>query len=463
MLLTISTTHRPATDLGYLLHKSPERVFEAELPFGTARVFYTKASEDRCTAALNIDVDPIGLVRKPKNSSDSGPLVAYVNDRPYAASSLLATALTKVFGTAMAGRSKERQALADKALPLEVAIPAMPCRGGESLLRGLFEPLGYAVAAEPIALDPAFAAWGDSRYFSVTLTGTVRLADFLSHLYVLVPVLDDDKHYWVGTDEVEKLVRKGAGWLEAHPLKAVIVGRALRRRQRLIRSALEQLTDPDGVAEVEEAETTAEEELERAMSLNEERLGAVTAVIRASGARRVLDLGCGEGNLLKRLLNQPDVERVLGMDVSFRSVESAKEAILRLPARFQNIAEVVQGSLLYRDDRLKGWDAAALVEVIEHVEPERLRWLEHAVFAHARPTTVVVTTPNVEYNARFVGLETGHRRHPDHRFEWTRAEFQSWCAGVGEAHRYQVRYLPIGPENPEVGPPTQMAVFELWN
>jgi 3' terminal RNA ribose 2'-O-methyltransferase Hen1 len=462
MLLTISTTHRPATDLGYLLHKSPERVFEAELPFGTARVFYIDATEDRCTAALHIDVDPIGLVRKSKNSSDSGPLVAYVNDRPYAASSLLATALTKVFGTAIGGRSKERQALADTALPLEVAIPAMSCRGGESLLRGLFEPLGYTVVAKPIALDPAFRAWGDSRYFSVTLTGTVRLADLLSHLYVLVPVLDDDKHYWVGTDEVEKLVRKGAGWLEAHPLKALIVGRALRRRQRLIRNALEQLTDPDGVAEVEEAGTNAEEELERPMSLNEQRLGAVTAVLKASGARRVLDLGCGEGNLLKRLLHEPAVERVLGMDVSFRSVESAKEAIMRLPARLQNKVEVMQGSLLYRDERLKGWDAAALVEVIEHVEPERLRWLEHAVFEQARPATVVVTTPNKEYNARFPGLETEHTRHPDHRFEWTRAEFQSWGAGVGESHRYQVRYLPIGPEDSEVGPPTQMAVFELW-
>jgi 3' terminal RNA ribose 2'-O-methyltransferase Hen1 len=463
MLLTISTTHRPATDLGYLLHKSPERVFEAELPFGTARVFYTEAGDDRCTAALHIDVDPIGLVRKPKNSSDSGPLVAYVNDRPYAASSLLATALTKVFGTALGGRSKERQALADTAIPLEVAVPAMPCRGGESLLRGLFEPLGYTVIAKPIALDPAFVAWGDSRYFSVKVAGTVRLADLLSHLYVLVPVLDDDKHYWVGADEVEKLVRKGAGWLEAHPLKAVIVGRALRRRRRLIISALEQLTDPDGVAEMEEAGAADEEQLERPMSLNEQRLGAVASVLRASGARSVLDLGCGEGNLLKRLLHEPEIELVLGMDVTFRSVESAKEAILRLPSRLQNKAEVVQGSLLYRDDRLKGWDAAALVEVIEHVEPERLRWLENAVFAHARPTMIVVTTPNVEYNARFVGLQTGHNRHPDHRFEWTRAEFQSWCAQVGDAHRYQVRYLPIGPEDPEVGPPTQMAVFETWN
>jgi 3' terminal RNA ribose 2'-O-methyltransferase Hen1 len=185
MLLTLSTTHQPATDLGYLLHKSPGRVHEFEVPFGTARVFYSEASEERCTAVLHVEVDPVGLVRKGRDSSESGPLVAYVNDRPYVASSMLATVLTEVYATAMSGRSRERQELADTAIPLEATIPVMPCRGGESLLRGLFEPLAYEVEAETIPLDPALPAWGVSRYFRVTLRGNVRLADLLTHLYVL--------------------------------------------------------------------------------------------------------------------------------------------------------------------------------------------------------------------------------------------------------------------------------------
>jgi 3' terminal RNA ribose 2'-O-methyltransferase Hen1 len=463
MLLSITTTHEPATDLGYLLHKSPGRVHEVVLPFGTARVFYAEAGAERCTAVLHVEVDPIGLVRKAKDSSDSGPLVAYVNDRPYVASSMLGTALTSVYGTAMGGRSRERQELADSPISLEVCLPVTPCRGGEALLRGLFEPLGYTVHAEPIPLDPAFPAWGQSRYFSVRLSTTARLADVLAHIYVLAPVLDDDKHYWIGTDEVEKLVRKGAGSLETHPLKTTIVARALRRRQRFVRAALDRLSEADEGEAAPDDGATTEEEVERPLSLNEQRLGAVMAVLRSAGAKRILDLGCGEGRLLTRLAAEPTVERLLGIDVAFRAVESARAAVARLPRHLQSRVEVQQGSLMYRDNRLQGWDAAAMVEVIEHIEPGRLRWLEDAVFVHAKPATIVVTTPNAEYNIRFATLAAGASRHGDHRFEWNRAELRGWAEACADAHGYTVRYLPVGPEDFEVGPPTQMVVFERWS
>lgn len=461
MLLSISTTHRPATDFGYLLHKAPTRVHEIDLPFGMARVFYSEASEERCTVHLLVEVDPVGLVRRGKDSSDFGPLVAYVNDRPYAASSMLGTAISKAFGTAMGGRSRERAELAAEAIPLEATIPVLPCRGGESFLRGVFEPLGYEVISEALALDPAFPAWGASRYFKVTLKARCRLADLLTHLHVLIPVLDDDKHYWVGADEVEKLTRKGAGWLEAHPLKAAIVTRALRRGHNLVRDALEQLTDEAGTTE-DEAESESEEQLERPLSLNEQRLDAVVGALRASGASKVLDLGCGEGQLLARLANEPQLTRVLGIDVAFRAVEAAARRLQRLPTHARERIELQQGSLMYRDDRMGGWDAAALVEVIEHVEPERLRWLEDSVFGYAHPRTVVVTTPNVEYNARFPGMEDGARRHADHRFEWTRAQFAAWTDSVAANFGYTVQRWPIGPEDPDAGAPTQMAVF-TWS
>ncbi|MGE3076136.1 MAG: 3' terminal RNA ribose 2'-O-methyltransferase Hen1 [Dehalococcoidia bacterium] len=463
MLLTITTTLRPATDLGYLLHKSPGRVHEVELPFGKARVFYTEATPDRCTAALAVDVDPIGLVRKPSDASESGPLVAYVNDRPYVASSMLATALTKCFGTAMGGRSRERAALAEEAIPLEVRIPAVPCRGGASLAAAMFEPLGYYVTTDVIPLDEAFPAWGDSRYVALTLKGTVRLADMLGHLYVLLPVLDDSKHYWVGTDEVEKLVRKGSGWLESHPMRSTILSRALRRRKRFIQLALDRLTEVDAQgADDAPDEYSAEDELERPISLNEQRLGAVSAAIRACGAKSVLDLGCGEGNLISQLIQEPGIDRILGIDVSFRSVEAAKKKFERLPARQQARLELAQGSLLYRDERLLHWDAAALVEVVEHIEPDRLRWLEDSVFGYAKPATIVVTTPNREYNRRFA-MTPGTFRHPDHRFEWARDEFVAWCRATAAEHEYNVRFVSIGNDDPELGPPTQMAVFEKWN
>jgi 3' terminal RNA ribose 2'-O-methyltransferase Hen1 len=464
MLLTISTTHGPATDLGYLLHKNPERHHTAELGFGTVHVVYPEASETRCTAALLVEVDPIGLVRERRGPAGNDfSLAQYVNDRPYAASSFLSAAIAKMFGTAMSGRSKERPELAAQPIPLEARMPVVPCRGGETLLRGLFEPLGYEVTATAIPLDARFPDWGDSSYLDVTLSGTVRLQDLLEHLYVLVPVLDDDKHYWVGPDEVDKLLRRGASWLAGHPERELITRRYLRHDRALTTAALARLmeddpTDPDELSETQDAE---EDAVERPLSLNDRRLAAVLAAIRHSGARTVLDLGCGSAKLVQQLLKESGVERVVGMDVSHRALEVAARRLHldTMAPRQRARVELLQGSLTYRDRRLEGFDAAAVVEVVEHLDPPRLESFQRVLFAQARPRTIVITTPNVEYNARFDTLPAGQLRHRDHRFEWTRAEFGTWSEAAASAYGYRVELSGIGDEDPDVGSPTQMAVF----
>jgi len=463
MLLTITTTHRPATDLGYLLFKNPARAQAFPLAFGTAHVFYPEASEERCTAALLLDVDPVELVRGRRGGGEAGLLAQYVNDRPYVASSFLSVAIGEVFGSALSGRSRERPELAETAMPLAARLPALPCRGGEAVLRRLFEPLGYAVTASRLPLDETVPEWGESRYFTVELAGTVRLRELLAHLTVLIPVLDDEKHYYVGEDEVEKLLRRGEGWLAAHPERRLIADRYLRHKRGLTGAALARLVaeepDPDEAAEERDRE---EEAVERPLSLNEQRLGAVVAALKGSGARRVLDLGCGEGRLLQALLAEPQFVEIAGMDVSHRALEIAARRLRleRLPERQRQRLTLFQGSLVYRDARLAGYDAAAVVEVIEHLDPPRLTTFERALFEFARPGTVALTTPNAEYNVRFETLPAGTLRHRDHRFEWTRAQFRAWAGRVADRFGYAVRFLPIGEEDAEVGAPTQMAVFE---
>jgi 3' terminal RNA ribose 2'-O-methyltransferase Hen1 len=464
MLLTITTTHTPATDLGYLLHKNPARTQSFELSFGKAHVFYLEASPSRCTAALLLDIDPVGLVRNRRGpSGEGGTLEQYVNDRPYVASSFLSVAIAQVYGSALAGRSKERPNLAETELPLQARLAVVPCRGGESLLRRLFEPLGYTVAAQGYPLDESFPDWGEAPYFTVTLTKHCRLQDLLTHLYVLIPVLDADKHYWVGEDEVEKLLRHGEGWLAAHPEREAIAHRYLRRQPRLARAALARLAEEDHPDPDAETEAHAGEEaaVEERLSLNEQRLGAVLAALKESGAKRVLDLGCGEGKLLRELQRDPAFTSIVGVDVSFRSLEIARERLHwdRLPPMQQQRVTLLQGSLTYRDRRLAGYDAAAVVEVIEHLDPPRLSAFERVLFELARPGCVVLTTPNVEYNVKFAGLPAGKLRHRDHRFESTRSEFQTWAAGVASRFGYGVRFLPVGPADPIVGAPTQMGVF----
>lgn len=443
MLLTITTTYQPATDLGYLLHKHPARAQSFPLSFGQAHVFYPEASIERCTAALLLDIDPVQLSRSQRGTT---PLEPYVNDRPYVASSFLSVAISDVFGSALNGHSAARQELAATKIPLVAKLTTLPCRGGEGLLKRLFEPLGYSVTAESHLLDEKYLDWGKSPYYTVTLAATCRLSDLLTHLYVLVPVLDDDKHYWIGKDEIEKLLQHGKGWLETHPEREQIAFRYLKHSRSLTRTAIARLIieESPGEDELEEDADEQEETLEQTVSLHQQRLGAVMAVLRQVGARRVLDLGCGEGKLLKLLLQEKSIEKLVGMDVSYRALEIAQDRLNldHLPARQKERITLLHGALTYRDKRLEGYDAAAVVEVIEHLDLARLAAFERVVFEFARPATVVITTPNSEYNVKLTDLPAGKFRHKDHRFEWSRAEFQDWAARVAERFGYSA--LPAG-------------------
>ncbi len=463
MLLTITTTRAPATDLGYLLHKHPDRLQTFPTAAGAAHVFYPEATAERCTAALLLEVDPIALVRGPagrQNKPSDGELAQYVNDRPYAASSMLAVALKEAFRTALTGRCDAQPELAESRIPLAIRVPALRCRGGAELARTVFEPLGWTVAAESQPLQPE--EWGPSNYLDLRLAGQVRLADALNHLYVLLPVLDDAKHYWVSTDEVDKLIRAGGAWLAGHPARDLIARRYLSHRTKLTRSALARLAEADDTEpEALDNAVTEDDAAQTRQPLAVQRREAILAVLRELHVRRVGDFGCGSGVLTRALLGEKHIETIVAVDVSARALQlAARDLNLdRMPDRQRERLQIFQSALTYRDDRLAGLDAAVLMEVIEHVDPERLPALERAVFGFAAPATVVVTTPNAEYNPHFAGLEAGAMRHRDHRFEWTRAQFRAWALQTATTHGYRVSFQPVGPEHPDAGPPTQLAVF----
>ncbi len=459
MLLTITTSYSPATDLGYLLHKHPDRLQTFDLAYGRVHVFYPEAETDRCTAAMLLDVDSVGLVRRSYGQHrENFALAEYVNDRPYVASSFMSVAIAKVYSSALSGKCKDRPDLVQTPIPLSAKLSILPCRGGDKFLRRLFEPLGYSVISERHILDSSFQEWGESRYYTVTLERQCLLSEMLRHLYVLIPVLDDEKHYWVAEAEIEKLLRHGEDWLSEHPEQEVIVSRYLKHQRRLTRQALTELGD---VGEDEEDVGLCETEIEENIGLNEVRLTKTTEIIKEAGAKRVLDLGCGEGKLLRKLMREKQFEKVVGMDVSHQALKIAQQRLHydRLPEKEQERLSLIQGSLCYRDSRLSGYDAAAVIEVIEHLDKPRLAAFERVVFEYACPTMVVLTTPNVEYNVKFENLPAGKFRHRDHRFEWTRREFESWTADVAKRFGYSVMYYPIGEEDSVVGAPTQMAVF----
>jgi 3' terminal RNA ribose 2'-O-methyltransferase Hen1 len=468
MLVEISTTAPNATDLGYLLHKNPANVFERDLPYGKVRVFYTEATDEKCTAVLWLDIDQVGLVRG--RNDHSFALSQYVNDRPYVASSYTSVAIGVAFASALAGRSKERPERTLEAWPLTITLPAVDCDAGAEFLNNVFVPLGYVVQAEPLPLDTQFPEWGPSTLYRLTLTAAIRVADTLAHLYVLLPVLDNQKHYAIGADEVVKLLENAGEWLSVHPLRDIITRRYLRYRRHYVedaRAALDRLVEENSDAgntdaEREEVEQVKEDLLEQPLRLHDQRLSIVEDKLSSApmGVRTVIDLGCGEGKLLRMLAADPRWQRIVGMDVSTSALKSAARRLhLDRESRSSRLS-LLHGSLLYRDDRLKGFDAAALVEVIEHIEPDRLEFVERVLFGFARPGRVVITTPNADYNSHWSTLDPGKFRHSDHRFEWTRDEFDRWTERVSRMFGYSVEHSGIGEIDGELGAPSQLAVFD---
>lgn len=465
MLVTITSTAQRATDLGYLLHKHPDHVQSFSLPFGTATVFYPEADEDRTTAALQVTVDPIALVRRRGQRRAPAGLASYVNDRPYAAGSMLSVAIGRVFGSALKGQCKERPELTEDRLPLTVHIPALAARptgdvaSPAELVTRLFQPLGWQVDAAESPLAEGFD-WGPSPYVDVTLSGRFRLAEALSHLYLLLPVLDDSKHYQPSADEVDKLIHRGEGWLATHPDRTLVTARYLSSRRAWIEDATTRL---ESVDELVIASVPVDDESTAAQPptpLRLLRLETVLGVLREVGAHTVADIGCGEGFYLRAMLSDPTFTRIVGIDVSARELERAQRRLRlgQLPERRLERIALRQSSVTYVDDQLSGLDAILLVEVLEHIDPERHPSLENAVFGAAKPRNVILTTPNVEYNAVY-GLAAGQLRHPDHRFELTRDEFEVWASRVAEEYGYQVEFRAVGEPDPRLGPPTQLALF----
>lgn len=453
MLLTISTSYQPATDLGYLLHKHPDKLQTFDITGGKAHVFYPVASPKQCKVALLLDIDSLELVRTLKTPGNSLMLRHYVNDRPYVNSSFMSSAIAKIFSSALNGKCNAKPTLVNQALPLEATLSVLRVNTHIDMIEQVFAPLGYTITVEHHPLETTLPAWGYSQYITLTLKHTLPLQTLLSHLYVLCPVFDNDKHYWVSANDIETLLKKGESWLAAHPENEWITHRYLKNISSLTKVAWEKILRAS-------AKPTTEAPT-KAKSLHQQRLDAVLAVLKGSKAQSVIDLGCGEGRLLKMLLKEPQFKQITGMDVSFGELQKAKNKLYLddLPLRQKKRIQLIQGSVTYQDKRLAGFDAAALVEVIEHLEPERISAFERVVFEKARPRKVVLTTPNAEYNSKYEFLDDDEFRHDDHRFEWTREEFVRWTQHVTQTYAYSVTIHPIGNEDAEVGAPSQMAVF----
>lgn len=458
MLINITVTGENAKALSYILWKNPEHIFDREFSSGHVVVFFSEYSDQKATASMLVLVDTVGMVRSEWGKMSS----SYVDHRPYAASSITSVALKEAYSSAFAGKSEtaEIDAIIKQKLPVEIELSSVWTKGGVQNVHDFFEPINYAVKAEKLPYESKWLK-SDSNVFNITLTGMQTIPDLLRHLYVLLPALDNKKHYFVDGNEIAKLLSHGEGWLETHPHKERIVSRYLIHRHNLIEEALEQLTEDILDEDTEEG---TEEAVERPIRLQEERLQTALAVLRTldPAPLKLGDLGCGSGDFIRLIENDRAFPEVIGMDVSSKALQLAEK---RLHLDRRNAWQMpkisfIHGSLVYKDSRLKGLDAILLLEVIEHIDAAKLPIIEYNIFEFLSPGYVFVSTPNQEYNSLFPSIEKNALRHRDHRFEWTRNEFKQWSDAIAVKYSYEVEFFNIGPCDDNLGAPTQMAVFK---
>jgi len=459
MILNITTTTFPAKNLGFLLHKNPDNFKSVKLSIGKAHIFYPEASDERTTVSLLLDINPMELAKSKKNIIRKGfSLAQYVNDRPYVASSFMSVALAKAFSTAMNGTCKNKPELVDEKMDFEVEISVLHSpRGGDNLIKRLFLPLGYELEIKKYLLDEKFESWGEANYYTLKLRNKIKLKELLSHLYVLIPVLDNDKHYFVSSAEIEKLLTKGKGWLENHPEMEIIAKRYMIGLKSLSKEVIEKLYE--GNESYKNLLNLAKKEKKY---LNDIRLDSVFNELVQNKIYSVIDIGCGEGKLIQKLIKSSQFNKIAGMDVSYKELLKAKARMFfdEMAPRQKSRIDLFHGSIVYKDERLRIYQAATVIEVIEHLDEEKLHIFEKVLFEYTNPEFIIITTPNIEFNETYKKINKQDLRHHDHRFEWTREEFQSWSEKLAKKYNYNIEFKNVGESIKDIGSPTQMGIFK---
>ncbi|HWO95040.1 MAG TPA: 3' terminal RNA ribose 2'-O-methyltransferase Hen1 [Bacillus sp. (in: firmicutes)] len=450
MQLSMKVVGEGAENLSRLLAKNPNNLYDREEKGNRTRLVFTSSNEREAEAVIFVTPDPVELVR---NSPGIFDITQYINDREFAVSSLFCSYIRTALGTALNGKPKEEFIeWVDHPFNMEVGFGPVASHLSDQTIRELFEPLGYLIEIERGEADYSFNLKQKSSARYLKLKGQITVQQALRHLFILIPVLDNYKHYFIDEKEIEKIQRYGEGWLDEHPLRSYIIEQSLRFKE-LINKV------PISSSIVTENKVNDDVSAPPKIRLNEQRYQAIIDKVESLPLnQKVVDFGSGEGKLSVRLGMVPNVQEILAVEPSESSQLRALERFEKAAGKDQFVCPTpIWGSLFYYDERLRGKDIIILCEVIEHIDEFRLPNIMKTIFGEYRPNALIVTTPNHEYNAVYDMDE--NMRHADHRFEWTRGEFKDWCETWIAKFPYSMQLQGIGQEHEEYGFPTQMCTF----
>ena len=446
MQLTIRATGDNVKAVSYLLAKNPNNLYERNHKGHAVRMFYSLFTDTVLELTVFVTPDPLTLMQQSSNAYD---ITHYINDREFAVSSIFTSLIRSAFGTALNGQPKENYVQwVNQPFLFDFGIGPVVTDLSDEKIRRLFEPLGYEVGIEYGETNYAFQMKVKSTARYLTLTGNVTLQKGLQQLFVLIPVLDNYKHYFIDENEIEKIKRYGEGWLDTHPEKTFIIQKALRFKE--VYSLLE---------ERKENNTSQEKSVSSKVRLNELRYKRIVEVVSNLPVKKsVVDLGSGEGKLAVQLGFIDGVQEILAVEPSEKEQLKARRRFEKVKDRTAFVEPTpMWGSLFYYDERLKNKDVIILCEVIEHIDEERLPKIMDLLLRDYKPGVLLITTPNREYNEVYDMQDA--KRHDDHRFEWTRAEFEQWCAEKNQSGHYELTFDGIGEMHAIHGFPTQMCLF----
>ncbi|WP_307473343.1 methyltransferase domain-containing protein [Cytobacillus purgationiresistens] len=437
MQLTIHAKGDKVNVLSHLLAKNPENLYERNHKGHIIRLFYDRFTDNEVEATIYAVPDPIVLTRDRANTYD---ITHYINDREFAVSSIFLSFIRSALSTGLNGLPKdEYREWVDHEFDYTFSFGPVSTSLKEKELEGLFGPLGFELSF--------MYPYGKGSPHYLVLKGKTTLQRGLRQLYVLIPVIDNYKHYYIDEKEREKLERYGEGWLSTHPQKSFIIQKALRFKE-LFAKMEESNINPKPVPSKDK------------VSLNVQRYERIIQIINAAEDKEsIVDFGSGEGKLSTKLGFVNGVKEILAVEPSERETLKASKRFNEAASHNQfNMPQTIWGSLFYYDERLKHKDVMILCEVIEHIDIDRLKKVMDTILGQYQPKLLIITTPNSEYNERY---DLGqHYRHEDHRFELTRTEFTSWCHERSHGYPYLCSISGIGDEDEKFGSPTQICVFE---
>lgn len=444
MQLTIHAKGENAGNLSYFLGKHPDRPFTRETKYGKVEAKFLHYRQNEVIFYITFHPNGLSLVKE----SDFHQLEDYINDREFSLSSIFLTNIRHSIGYVL---SDEKEGITEN-MHFSVSLSPLSTRLPDHAITELFEPLGYDVSIEKIESDYTFDV-DSGRVVSLTLTSQTNVVDVFRHLYVLIPIMDNYKHYDIDSNEAEKLLRFGAKWLEQHPKREFITRRFVGYRKGLANDVL-------STFEPKEKELTNNEEPEVKTPLGKLRYSAFADKVKELPIQSVVDMGAGEGRLVELLVQNEQLTEILACEPTVNGLDRMKRliSILERKKKVRVKPSIIQSSLFYRDERLLHKDALILCEVIEHIERERVDQVLSTILSYYQPTYFIFSTPNYEYNDIY-GLE-GALRHNDHRFELTRKEFHSLVERHANENNYSFDIIGIGEEHTELGFPTQMAVLK---